>query len=295
MRAEYTHKRVKQMYRKQYQKIKAIVLVAVVGLSSISIHAGQTDKQGFDYSDYNAVLKKFVNEEAMVNYKKLKAERQQLDSFVTSLGKLPKQTYEKWDEKQKIAFWLNAYNGLTLKAIIDNYPIKSSWLKSRIYPKNSIRQISGVWDKIKFNVMGQKLTLEHIEHKILRVKFNEPRIHMALVCAAMACPPLRGESYTGEKLDDQLDDQTRLFLGDSEKFKIDSRKDIVHLSEILKWFDDDFARKHSPERNIGRHNKKMSSVLSFIAPYLEESEKNYILSGKFKIKYIKYDWSLNEQ
>jgi len=283
------------MFRRHNNKILAVLMPAVIGMFTLPIQAEKANKSGFDYSNYDAVLKKFVNENAMVNYSKLKARRHQLDSFVTSLGNLSRQTYEKWNEKQKIALWLNAYNGLTLKAIIDNYPIKSSWLKSRIWPKNSIRQISGVWDEIKFNVMGKKLTLEHIEHEILRKKFDEPRIHMAMVCAAMGCPPLRGEPYQGDKLDEQLDDQTRQFLSNPEKFKINSRKDDLYLSEIFKWFSEDFVSKYYPGSNIGRHDKEMSAVLNFIASYLNGAKKKYVLAGKYDIEYIDYDWSLNEQ
>ncbi|UCE50056.1 MAG: DUF547 domain-containing protein [Phycisphaerales bacterium] len=282
------------MFRKHINRISVVVL-AVISLFSQSSQAEQADKSGFDFSDYDAVLKKFVNEKAMVNYGKLKAQRQQLDAFVASLGKLPRSTYEKWSQKHKIAFWLNAYNALTLKAIIDNYPIKSSWLKSRIWPKNSIRQISGVWKELKFKVMTSNVTLWQIEHEILRKKFDEPRIHMAMVCAAMGCPPLRGEPYEGDKLDEQLDDQTRRFLGNPAKFKIDSSKDFLNLSEIFKWFAEDFVSKHSPKRNIGNHDEKKSAVLNFVAQYLNDAQKKYVLSGNFKIKYIDYDWSLNEQ
>jgi hypothetical protein len=231
----------------------------------------------------------------MVHYSKLKALPQKLGAYVSAIAELDRSRYEKWSEKDKIAFWLNAYNGLTLKVIIDNYPIKSSFLKSRIYPKNSIRQISGVWDKISFPVMGRNLTLEHIEHKILRVKFNEPGIHMAMVCAAMGCPPLRHEPYTGAKLDEQLADQARRFLGHSAKFRIDRDKGRLYLSPIFKWFAADFVKNYAPARNIGRHNKEISSVLNYIAPYLSETNKKYVLSGKYKIKYLDYDWSLNEQ
>lgn len=139
------------------------------------------------------------------------------------------------------------------------------------------------------------MTLGHIEDGILRVKFDEPRIHMAMVCVAMGCPPLRGEPYEGHKLDEQLDDQTRRFLGDSAKFNLNRGKATLHLSEIFKWFAGDFVNKHGPKRNIGSHDKKMSAVLNFITPYLSEAQKNYVLAGKFKIKYVDYDWSLNEQ
>jgi len=226
---------------------------------------------------------------------------QQLKSLAESKGikfklnKIQQEYYTDWDEKDKIAFWLNVYNALTLKAIIDNYPIKSSFFRSRIYPKNSIRQIAGVWDKINFKVMGQNLTLGHIEHKILRVKFDEPGVHMAMVCAAMGCPSLRNEPYTADKLQEQLDDQARRFLANPTKFKIERADERIYLSPIFKWFASDFIKKYGPKKSFGKHNKGESAVLNFIASYLDKTRKEYVLTGKFKIKYLKYDWSLNEQ
>lgn len=257
--------------------------------------AAESEKQGFDYSDFADALKINVDDVGMVNYKKLKAEPEKLRAFITELRNLDRKDFDKWSDNEKISFWLNAYNALTLKAIIDNYPIKSSFFKSRIYPKNSIRQIAGVWDKINFKVMGQNLTLGHIEHKILRVKFNEPGVHMAMVCAAMGCPSLRNEPYIGDKLQEQLDDQALRFLANPAKFKITRADDRIYLSPIFKWFAADFIKKYGPKKSIGRHNKDKSAVLNFIASYLDKVQKDYVLAGKFKIKYLKYDWSLNEQ
>jgi len=123
------------------------ILVVLLSIQSINF-AQQGESPAFDYVDYAGVLKTFVDKKAMVNYRGLKAQSQQLEAYVSAFGRLDRSRYEEWSEKDQIAFWLNAYNGLTLKVIIDNYPIKSSFFKSRIYPKNSIRQISGVWDKI---------------------------------------------------------------------------------------------------------------------------------------------------
>ncbi len=267
----------------------ALVLTADVALMA------EEKRRAFSYSDYADVLKNYVDDAGMVNYKKLKARPEKLEAFIAAMSRLDTSSYDRWKEKEQIAFWLNAYNALTLKAIIDNYPIKSSFFRSRVWPKNSILQIPGVWDKITFRVTGQNLTLGHIEDKILRVKFDEPRIHMALVCAAMGCPPLRNEPYTGEKLDEQLDDQTRRFLTNPAKFKIERGNNTLHLSSIFDWFAGDFVKKHSPASNIGKHKEKASAVLNFIAPHLGEAHKDYVLAGKFKIKHVKYDWSLNEQ
>jgi len=194
---------------------KGIIIIIVLLGILLSSYAQNDLNQEFNYSDYANTLKTYVDNQGMVNYKGLKANREKLDSFVSSVAKLNREVYGKWSVQEKIAFWINLYNGFTLKVIIDNYPIKSSFLKSRIYPKNSIRQISGVWDKLNFTVMGQNMTLDGIEHETLRKNFNEPRVHMALVCAAIGCPLLRNEPYIGGKLDNK--DQEYLEM---EKYKI---------------------------------------------------------------------------
>jgi hypothetical protein len=266
----------------------------VIALCSDASGIGAGD-EGFNSDGYASVLKQYVDDTGMVNYKGLKAKPEKLQAFLAGMGKLDRKSFEKWTEPEKIAFWLNAYNAFTLKAIVDNYPIKSSFFRSRVWPKNSIRQIPGVWNKLKFKVMGKDYTLEHMEHKILRKEFDEPRIHVAMVCAAMGCPPLRNEPYLGERLAEQLADQSRRFLANPRQLKIDREKNLLYLSQILDWFSADFVKKYARKDKIGKHDKKASAVLSFVAAHLADSDRDYLLGGKFKIKYLKYDWSLNEQ
>jgi hypothetical protein len=182
-----------------------------------------------------------------------------------------------------------------LKAIIDHYPIKASFWRSLKFPRNSIRQIPGVWTDLKFPVMGQRMTLDEIEHGILRQKFNEPRIHMALVCAAMGCPPLRSEPYVGDKLNDQLNDQARRFLADPKKFKIDRNEGQVALSPIFKWFGEDFIRTYGTNAGFSRFQPKERAVLNFIQNYLSAADQEYLFKGDYAISYLGYDWSLNER
>jgi hypothetical protein len=201
-------------------KLFVFLPVLRISLMSYSVVLGvDIDHTGFEYDDYATVLQKYVDDIGMVDYQQLKADRSKLDAFVAALAKLEGKTYEGWTEKGKIAFWLNAYNCLTLKVIIDNYPIESSFFRSMYYPESSIRQIKGVWDKITFTVLGKEVTLGHLEHKVLRKKFDEPQIHMAMVCAAMGCPPLLNEPYRGERVDKQLDEQSHHFLNNRAKFK----------------------------------------------------------------------------
>lgn len=278
--------------------IKIGLVISILMASTIfcfKASEAEQENKTFNYDNYAEVLKSYVDNQGMVNYKQLKANREKLDLFARQLPRLEEQTYKKWSDNDKIAFWINAYNGLTLKSIIDNYQIKSSFFKSRIYPKNSIRQITGVWDKNKHKVMSKDRTLEHIEHEILRKQFNEPGIHVALVCAAMGCPPLLNEPYFGDKLDEQFDDRTRRFLSDPKKFNIDRKKERVSLSPIFKWFGSDFVGKYGKEKTLLRLNKNETAVINYISRILEKDDRDYLLQGNFKIKYLDYDWSLNEQ
>lgn len=249
----------------------------------------------FSKERYARVLTDFVDMEGLVDYQGLKENRQDLDDFLLALNKLAPETLQSWTDEEKISFWIDVYNALTLKVILDHYPIKSSFLKSFKYPKNSIRQIAGVWDKITFPVMSEKMTLDQIEHQILRRQFQEPRIHMALVCAALSCPPLRQEPYEGEKLSEQLDDQTRRFVSNPEAFSIDREKNRVYLSSIFKWYGEDFIGVYEPNSGYAGLNRKERAVLSFISIYLAEDDQKYLKEGSFKVKYLDYDWTLNEK
>jgi hypothetical protein len=231
----------------------------------------------------------------MVDYKAMLDDRQKVDAFASALGKLEPKVYDRWSEKEQIAFWMNAYNALTLEAILTHYPIESSWLKSMIFPPNSIRQIPRVWDKLQFVVMGRKATLGQIEHEILRRQFNEPRIHMALVCAAVGCPPLRNEPFIGSQLDEQLDNQASRFLSNPKKFRIEVSQGRVYLSPIFKWFGEDFVRTFGTDREFPNHTPSERAVLNFISRYLRTSDREYLANGKYEVKYLEYDWSLNEQ
>jgi hypothetical protein len=206
-------------------------------------------------ADYAQVLKNYVDDDGMVNYAALSKDREPLDQYIQSLENPETQG---WSEQDWIAFWINAYNARTLQVIIDHYPTEG------------IRKIRGAWTKLKVPILGKERTLDEIEHKILRKQYAEPRIHMALVCAAKSCPTLRPEPYVASRLDEQLADQSRDFLSHPDRFRIEG--EIARISPIFKWFKKDF-----------------NSVSGFIRQYSGQD-----ISG-LKIKYQPYDWSLNEQ
>jgi hypothetical protein len=281
-----------QMVAKRFKFWGLALLVWVVFLPG---HPGQSAAETFSYDDYGAALQEFVNQPGLVNYRGLKADPKKLQDFLQALAQVRPEDYQKWPVPQQIAFWINAYNSLTLKAIIDHYPIRASLWRSLRFPRNSIRQIPGVWTDLQFPVMGRRLTLDEIEHDILRRRFNEPRIHLALVCAALGCPPLRTEPYVGEKLNDQLNDQARRFLANPKKFKIDRNEGQVYLSPIFKWFGEDFIKTYGTNAGFSRFQPKERAVLNFIRNYLSPKDQDYLFKGNYAISYLGYDWSLNDR
>ncbi len=250
---------------------------------------------GTPFGGYREVLAAYVNDSGEVDYDALKADSGRLESFISSLAIVTGEEYGGCTEDERVALWLNAYNALTLKAIIDHYPIRASDLKAPRFPENSIRQIPGVWNRLTFTVMGREVTLDQIEHQILRKEFSVPGIHMALVCAAASCPILRAEPYEGDRLKEQLRDQTVRFLGSSKNFRIDRENGRVFLSAIFRWYGEDFKEIYTPADSFDRHRPAERAVLNFISLHLEDPDSGYLRDASYRVKYIDYNWTLNEQ
>ena len=263
----------------------------------LPVAAMASDKLGNQlHEDYAKVLSAFVNEKGLVNYSGLKSSPEELDSYLEQLSAITTAEYEAATSEEKLAFWMNAYNAFTLKVIIDNYPIQPDLLKSALWPKNSIKHIDNAWDQKVFKVEDQHFSLNDIEHKIIRKEFDEPRIHVALVCAAISCPLLRTEPFYADQLDAQLEDQSRKFVNNPNNFKVE--KKTVQLSSIFKWYGKDFVSKH---RTAGGKfdewdiRSDYRSVLAYAEPLLDEATRKLLNSGRKSVSIIKYDWELNEQ
>jgi hypothetical protein len=257
--------------------------------------AEKAEEPVFDYSDYAAVLEEYVNRRGMVDYRALKRSHVNLESFLRSVARLDRSEYRQWPRDSKVAFLVNAYNAITLKIIIDHYPIEAGWLGSLRYPENSIRQISGVFDGIEHTVMGRDMTLDEIEHETLREDFNEPRIHLALVCAAMSCPRLLDEPYVGPRLDEQFRSQAEDFVRWNDNFRISRSEDTVYISSIFDWFGQDFIRTYGTEQRFSGHSAKIRAVLNYLEEFVGESDRRYLRTASYDVEYIDYDWTLNEQ
>lgn len=273
----------------------AAAVFSVLGLTIADAADNEAPEGAFNFESYAAVLERFVDDEGMVDYEGLKADGGALADLLEAMAALDRGTFDLWSDDAKVAFWINAYNALTLDAIIDHYPIKASFVRSLRYPKNSIRQIPGVWDKLEWTVMGRKMTLDDIEHETLRADFNEPRIHVALVCAAMGCPPLRNEPYVGERLDKQLDDQAGKFFSNPAKLRVDRDAGRLYLSPIFDWFGEDFVKTYGTDEKFEWYGEVERAVVNFVSRYLSKDDGEYLESRELSIRHLDYDWSLNQQ
>ncbi|MEX0745477.1 MAG: VTT domain-containing protein [Phycisphaeraceae bacterium] len=233
----------------------------------------------FDHSAFDAILKQHVNDNGGVDYDELIADPESLRAYNRSLADAP------WGElgrDEKLALLINAYNSFTLQLMIE-------WL-----PHEGIDGIRDIpadqrWDDVRWNVGGHVWSLNQIEHEQIRPNFREPRIHWAVVCAAVGCPPLRAESYVAGRLDEQLAEQERIIHTDGSRwFRIDAAPGsagVVHLSQLYNWYGSDFVQAAGSG----------GSVLAYVAEHVPAVREAMQRNQPLRIAYLHYDWSLNDQ
>lgn len=233
------------------------------------------------HATFDSLLQKHVTSEGTVNYKGFIQDSVRFNEYLTLL-KNNHPNKKNWSKDEQLAYWINAYNAFTVQLIVDNYPVKS--IKDI---KSGIGFVNSVWD-IKFiKIEGQEYDLNNIEHSIIRTEFNEPRIHFAVNCASYSCPRLRNEAFTAERLEEQLEDQARLFFNDERKNKIIS-KDKIILSSILKWYSTDFTNKGLFSRIFGGKGRTQK-LINFVNPYVDID-----INKNAEIEFMDYRWDLNE-
>jgi hypothetical protein len=250
--------------------------------------AGSSMAQDFDHGHrhFDNVLKQFVDS-GRVDYAGLKVDNAALDRYLSDAASISEKHFKSWNEPRRLAFLFNLYNAATLKLILAHYPVKSI--------KDIGTLFKGPWDQRVVRLFGNVITLDELEHGILRKQYNEPRLHLALVCAAKGCPPLRSEAYTAERLDEQLEDQAKRFLGNPASFQIDRENKVVYLSSIFKWYGVDFRANYAPANGFSGLNETHRAVSNFSARYLSDRDRKYLEAGGYTVKFLDYDWSLNDR
>lgn len=217
-----------------------------------------------------------------VDYRALQRDRSGLDAYRRELAVVSMTAIGAATREQQMAFWINAYNASVLATVVDHYPLSRGSLVGLAFPANSIWQVPGAFKAARHPIAGQARSLDSIEHEILRPRFRDARVHMALVCAARGCPPLRSEPFVAARLQAQLDDQSRIYLGDRvHGLAWDPTAKRVQVSSIFKWFAEDFAAGGGVRAFIARHAADPALAAAVRDP-------------ANKLGYLGYDWTLNE-
>lgn len=217
---------------------------------------------------WDQLLAEYVSVDGLVDYPGMMKKKSELQTYLDLLSNNPPDL-ETWSDDEQMAYWINAYNAFAIKLISDHYPVQSI---QDLNPTIKIPGIRTVWHKKFFKIGGKRASLDQIEHKILRTQFEEPRIHFAINCASISCPPLRNEAFTPAKLHQQLDDQARQFINDTTRNEITYTS--LKLSKIFRWFKGDFT--------------KQGSLIDYLNRYsIQKIDENASIS------WMNYDWRLN--
>jgi len=245
------------------------VLCLISCLLFLSLPGLSWPADAVDHTLYADLLKKYVKD-GVVNYRGFKNEENRLDEYLKALEDTDT---SKLSRDEQLAFYINAYNATTIKLILSGYPgIRSIWdLGSRIFKSKS------PFRKNIVRIEGEAISLDDLEHGIIRPRFKEPRVHFAVNCASKSCPPLISEPYQGSILDQQLDDSTRAFLNNAEQNRLEGNR--LYVSKIFKWFEEDFNE----------------DVVGFFLRFADMELKERLITNRdnIKVKYLDYDWSLN--
>jgi Protein of unknown function, DUF547 len=246
----------------------------------------------FDHSHkaFDDLLKKHVTyiangNASQVSYKGFATDRALLKGYLDAISAVPEATYKSWNKNQQLAFLINAYNAYTIELILTKYP-----------NLKSIRELGGTFSKpwsIKFiKLFGKDVHLDNIEHDMIRADgvFNDPRIHVAVVCASIGCPMLRNEVFTADKLDAQLDDGMKRFLSDKSRNRYNADTKKLEVSKIFDWYKKDFTKGHkgfaSLEATLGKYSDQLTD---------DAAARAEIKAGKVGIGFLDYDWALNDR
>lgn len=276
--------------------MRLIYLILSLILIINSSHSQADNTSHLNHNKFDSLLQLYVDDNGLVNYSAIKANSKLLDDYLAQLKNIDAEAFKKWDRKEQMAFWINAYNAITIAGIVRNYPIQYGNVINRMrFPKNSIRQISGFWDTVFIKVMNNDITLNQIEHEILRKRYRDPKIHMALVCAALGCPNLENKAFTAENLDKQLHQASRHFINNPNKVRLDQKENKLYVSSIFDWYKDDFIPVPESKNRFKKFDKGIRGIIEFLVKFLPRDQTEFIIQNTPGIEFLDYDWTLNEQ
>jgi len=224
-----------------------------------------------------------------VYYRALRSDRAKLDGYVNLIAGI---SVDKRPREEQLAFWLNAYNALVLRTVIDHYPIAG---KSSEYPAKSIRQIPGAFDRTVRRVAGRSLTLDQIEKDVL-AQFHDPRVFFALGRAAIGSGRLRSEAFVPERLEEQLADVAAECVSRAQCVQLEHEANRLTVSSIFSWHEKEFADAYADKAppSLASRSPIERAVVAFVSPKLLTAERDMIAANTFQMAYKPFDWTLND-
>ena len=240
----------------------------------------------FNHTGWDTLLKKYVvslqnGQATQVDYAGIAGERVQLKKYLDATSAVSRASFDSWSKAEQLAFLINAYNAWTVELVLGGYPgIKSI--------KDLGSFFSSPWRKAFIPLLGETRTLDNIEHDLIRGsgRYQEPRIHFAVNCASIGCPALRAEAYVAERLEQQLEQSTRMFLADQTRNRLQG--DTLLLSKIFKWYGDDFEQGWRGASTLGHFLVRYPQSLK-----LDQHAVEQLKAGGLDIEFLDYDWRLN--
>jgi len=245
------------------------------------------------HEDFDRVLHRFVNDQGQVEYTALKNDPRDLERYYLLLSTYSPDSHPDLfpTEQSKLAYWLNAYNAAVIKTVLTYYPISGVGDIRPPLLLFLLPQKSGFFLFQRVTFGGKTTSLYFLEHWVIRKRFADPRMHFALNCASGGCPRLPRQAFTAEHLDEQLDHEARKFLAEERNFVIDHEGKTVSLSSIFDWYESDFLtwlQRKFPGRK--------ATLLDYVALYVSaEKVEELQRAASYDIRFIPYDWRLNDQ
>lgn len=263
-----------------------VLLVSLVLPAAAQQPAGDAPQNTFDL-----ILDTYVRD-GFVYYRALKLERARLDEYVAQLAATGAPQLDRLSRDAQLAFWLNAYNALVLRTVIDRYPIQGA---SANYPKQSIRQIPGAFDRATHSVGGRMLTLDQIEQTVL-TEFHDPRVFLAMGRGAVGGGRLHSEAFAADRLEAQLAGVAAECVRRAECVRVDRDADTFTVSPVFSWREKEFVNAYSAAAPalFAERSPIERAVLAFVGPTLLATEREVVEKNTFHLAYRPFDWSLND-
>lgn len=264
------------------QGLFALIVVLFVPITTAAAESFDHQHQLWSETLTHVVQVKQEGAWTRVDYELLTIDSDSFVRYLEQLSRVDQSTFDSWSQSEQLSFLINAYNAFTLELIRSNYQEFSSG------NADSIRDLgtwfNSPWELEFYTLLGAQRTLDWLEHEVIRPNYAEPRIHAALVCAAISCPPLQNSAYTAAELDRQLDQQMTLFLNDPANNRYDADEQTLYLSSIFKWYGDDFLA-----------HQNYQTLHDVAQRYMNNQALDEAVQARTSvaIRFLDYDWKLN--